>query len=54
MNLYEVVQCPYCGVEYATFSEYNEYPKIHTVCSTCFMPIEIDNPFYNDLPEKEK
>ena len=51
---YRDVACPNCGTVYGV--GYSDVPhcveKIHRICDTCMMPIEVKNP-WNDK-EKNK
>lgn len=42
------VYCDNCGAPYYTTDDYSIFKTMHGVCLTCFLPMEIQNPFYND------
>lgn len=44
----EVVYCDNCGARYYTKDGDSIFKTMHGVCSTCFLPMEIQNPFYKD------
>lgn len=52
---FEIVHCDNCGAEYVVFNDDpKESEKMHGVCTTCFMPMEVSNPYYFYQQEKNK
>ena len=48
-NLYKKVFCDNCGEQYLVNKlDPFEDKFIHSVCTTCFMPMKVKNPFYQD------
>ena len=48
MNI-EIVVCDNCGAKYYTSDDSEWKSKyMHRVCDTCFMPMEVKNPFYKE------
>lgn len=47
---YQFVECDNCGALYYLYADNTpDFPKLHTVCTICFMPMEIVNPFHKTI-----
>lgn len=45
---YVLVECDNCGALYYLYDDATpRLPVLHNVCTECFLPMEIVNPFYN-------
>lgn len=46
---HKIVKCDNCGAEYIAFdTDPYEGPYCHRVCDTCYMPMNVKNPFYKE------
>lgn len=49
LNPVEIVECDNCGEHYAVFKNDPFTDKvIHSVCTTCGLPMAVMNPYYKD------
>ena len=49
MKFFYTVLCDNCGAKYFMFEK--DAPKertLHAVCRTCYMPMEVKNPWFKD------
>ena len=52
LYLKAIVECDNCGVNYYLNGDNTpKLPKLHRVCTTCFLPMETINPLYKYLKE---
>lgn len=46
---HKIVKCDNCGAEYVAFdTDDNKGPYYHRVCDTCYMSMNVKNPFYKE------
>lgn len=49
---YVFVECDNCGTLYYLYDDTTpRLPKLHAVCSVCYLPMEIVNPLYKRFKE---
>ena len=52
LYLKAIVECDNCGAKYCLHDDNTpKLPKLHNVCTTCFLPMETINPLYKYLKE---